>query len=123
VLHTRTWRTYAALAAVLLLWPSAFVGIRAGLEFYSAGEVALLRFLVASLALAAYCVVKNVPLVPPRSWPLAALAGFMGFSLYSLAVNRGEATVTAASASSLSTLSQYSVLFWQSCSCGSVQGH
>jgi len=97
--HRSAWRTYAALTAVLLLWPSAFVGIRASLQFYSAGEVALLRYLVASLVLIVYCIAKKVPLIPLRDWPLTAVAGFMGFSLYSVAVNRGEATVTAAAAS------------------------
>jgi drug/metabolite transporter (DMT)-like permease len=41
-----------ALAATVAFWASAFAGIRAGLGAYGPGEIALLRFVVASAVLA-----------------------------------------------------------------------
>ena len=49
-----TTRALLALAATLLLWASAFAGIRAGLRAYSPAHLAVLRFLVASAVLAIY---------------------------------------------------------------------
>jgi choline-glycine betaine transporter len=49
-----TSRTLVALAFTLVVWASAFAGIRAGLRAYSPANLAILRFLVASLVLALY---------------------------------------------------------------------
>ena len=49
-----TGRTLVALAAALILWASAFAGIRAGLLAYPPAHLAILRFLVASLVLGIY---------------------------------------------------------------------
>ena len=49
-----TSRTLVALAFTLVVWASAFAGIRAGLRAYSPANLAILRFLVASLVLAIY---------------------------------------------------------------------
>ncbi len=43
-----TSRTLVALAFTLVIWASAFAGIRAGLRAYSPANLAILRFLVAS---------------------------------------------------------------------------
>ena len=65
-----------AIAGVLLLWASAFAGIRAGMRLtpaggigpdgYGPGELALLRFGTASLALALYGLATRMRL-PARS--------------------------------------------------------
>ena len=85
----------------MLLWTSAFAGIRAGLSGYPPFELALLRFLIASVALLIYGVFAG--LRPPRRSDLPALAllGFLGFTVYHLALNYGEQTVSAGSASML----------------------
>ena len=44
-------KTWIAIIVALLLWASAFAGIRAGLVDYGPGEIALLRFGTASVAL------------------------------------------------------------------------
>ncbi|WP_285578061.1 hypothetical protein [Geothrix limicola] len=64
---TREPRTWMAIAGVLVLWASAFAGIRAGLRLtpsglpgpdgYGPGELALLRFGTASLVVSANQVV------------------------------------------------------------------
>src|ERR1035437_3307650 len=43
-----TSRTFVVLAFALVIWGSAFAGIRAGLRAYSPANLAILRFLVAS---------------------------------------------------------------------------
>ncbi len=44
-------KTKIAVATAIILWASAFVGIRAGLHGYSPEGLALLRFLVASIVM------------------------------------------------------------------------
>lgn len=94
-------RTTAALAITLIFWASAFAGIRAGLEAYTPGHLALLRFLVASSVLAAYALATRMRLPDRRDLPAIALAGFLGITVYHVALNYGELTVTAGSASLL----------------------
>lgn len=93
------WRTAAALALTLLLWASAFVGIRAGLKGYAPAELALLRYLVAAAALGIYAAFAGIRLPARADWGRIALTGFVGFTLYNLALNTGATRVTAASAS------------------------
>jgi drug/metabolite transporter (DMT)-like permease len=93
------WRTVAALSTALLLWASAFAGIRAGLRGYGPGHLALLRFLTASLVLAGYALFRRVRLPEPRDLPGLLLTGLLGISFYTVAINYGEQTVTAGAAS------------------------
>jgi drug/metabolite transporter (DMT)-like permease len=94
-----SWRTIAALATALSLWASAFAGIRAALRGYSPGHLALLRFLTASVVLAAYAFFYRVRLPAGRDLLGLALAGLTGISFYTVAINYGEQTVTAGAAS------------------------
>ena len=94
-------RTWAAIAIALLLWASAFAGIRAGLGGYGPGEVALLRFGTASIVLGLYALVTRMRFPDSRDLPVVALAGFLGISVYHVALNYGEQTVTAGAAALL----------------------
>ncbi|MGQ9553330.1 MAG: DMT family transporter [Anaerolineae bacterium] len=93
------YRTAIAVATTLLLWASAFAGIRAALKSYSPGHLALLRFLVASAVLAAYAILTHMHLPERRDLPGIALMGFLGITVYHLALNYGEVSVSAGSAS------------------------
>lgn len=97
-------RIVAALVVTLLFWASAFAGIRAGLESYTPGQLALLRFLVASAALAAYAFATRMRLPDARDVPFLVLAGFLGTTVYHMALNYGEMSVTAGAASLLINL-------------------
>jgi drug/metabolite transporter (DMT)-like permease len=88
-----------ALGTTLLLWASAFAGIRAGLTGYSPGHLALLRFIVASLALAVYAAATRMKMPEKRDLPGIALTGWLGISGYNLALNYGETSLTAGVAS------------------------
>ncbi len=102
-LETDTWRrepwTWVAIVVALLLWASAFAGIRAGLQSYGPGQVALLRFGTASAVFFAYATFTRMPLPDSRDLPRIALAGFLGITVYHVALNFGEVTVTAGAAS------------------------
>jgi drug/metabolite transporter (DMT)-like permease len=89
--------TLLALACTIVLWAAAFVGIRAGLAAYSPEHLALLRFLVASLALGCYAAATRRRLPRPRDIPGVALTGAIGITLCKLALNAGERSVTAVS--------------------------
>ena len=110
-----TWkrepRTWLAISALLLLWASAFAGIRAGMRLspsgavgpdgYGPGELALLRFGTASTVLALYAFAKRMRLPERSELPLIGLTGFLGISVYHVALNFGEVTVQAGAASLL----------------------
>jgi drug/metabolite transporter (DMT)-like permease len=92
---------YALLAAgvTVLLWASAFPGIRAGLRSYSPAHVALVRYAVASITLGVYAVATRLPLPRWRDVPGVALTGVIGITVYNVALNSGEVGVPAATAS------------------------
>ena len=94
-------RVPAALAVTTIFWASAFAGIRVGLEAYGPGQVALMRFLVASVVLAAYATIAQMHLPERRDLPAVFLAGFLAFTVYHVALNYGEVTVSAGAASIL----------------------
>ncbi|HEX8222154.1 MAG TPA: DMT family transporter [Chloroflexia bacterium] len=94
-------RTLICIGLTLVLWASAFAGIRAGLSAYDPATMALLRFAVASVALALYGVVARVRLPARQDLPRLAIAGFLGITVYHLALNYGERSVAAGAASLL----------------------
>jgi drug/metabolite transporter (DMT)-like permease len=94
-------RVLGALAVTLVFWASAFAGIRVALEGYSPGQVALLRFVVASIVLGGYGLARGMRLPEARDLPAVLLSGFLGFTVYHVALNYGEVTVSAGSASLL----------------------
>ena len=92
---------WAALAVTLLLWASAYAGIRAGLRGYSPADLATLRFIVASVALGMYAVFAHFRRPAVRDFPGLIVAGIVGITFYNIALNYGETRVTAGSASML----------------------
>lgn len=92
-------KTGAAIALTLLLWSSAFAGIKAGLVGYGPGELALLRFGTASLVLGVYALITRMRLPERRDVGRIALAGLLGITIYHVALNFGEQSVSAGAAS------------------------
>ncbi len=94
-----------ALGFTIVLWASAFVGIRAGLQGYSPGGLAVLRFLVAST-----CMLAVIPFLPTRAripWRdriCLMLVGTLGLGFYNIALNHGEMAVTSGVASFIISL-------------------
>ena len=105
-------RVWFAIAAALLLWAAAFAGIRLGLRSYGPGQVALLRFGTASIALAIFALVTRMRLPDSRDLAVIALAGFLGITVYHVALNYGEQTVQAGAAALLiSTSPVFTAMF------------
>ncbi len=100
-------RTLLFILITIVLWASAFAAIRAGLASsthpggYQPGSLALLRFLTASAALAVYAAASRMPLPPLRDWLRLLPLGFVGITVYHVALNYGEVSVPAGPASFL----------------------
>jgi drug/metabolite transporter (DMT)-like permease len=88
-----------ALTIALLLWASAFAAIRVGLRGFGPGQLALLRFTIASVVLLIYAVITRQPLPSVRHIPVMILLGFLGFFVYHVGLNAGEVAVPAGAAS------------------------
>lgn len=93
--------TLAAIAFTLVAWASAFAGIRVALHAYTPVQVALLRYIVASLVLLLYAGLTRTPLPRWRDLPGIILLGFIGITCYNLALSLGQVTIPAGSASLL----------------------
>jgi drug/metabolite transporter (DMT)-like permease len=87
-----------AVSVTIILWASAFVGIRASLTDYSPLHLAALRYLIASIILVPIAAVRRIRLPRVSEVPQFALIGIVGFAVYNIALNAGERSVSAASA-------------------------
>ena len=91
-----------ALATTLLLWASAFVGIRYAVREYDAGGLALFRNSITAFTMLCIALVsRRDALKAPRLRDLGMLfaAGAVGIALYQVALINGERSVDAGSAS------------------------
>lgn len=92
-------RTLAAIATTVLFWASVFAVNRAILRAFSPGHLVTLRFLIASAALLGYGIVRSYRKPALRDLPAIFGMGFLGITVYQLALVYGQRTVTAGSAS------------------------
>jgi drug/metabolite transporter (DMT)-like permease len=90
----------AALITVAL-WASAFVGIRAAGQDFSAGALSLARLLVGAIALGTIVKVKHATLPPRHDLPRLLLVGVLWFGVYNVALNEAERHVDAGTAAML----------------------
>lgn len=96
--ETRAWLPLAAVATTLVLWASAFVGIRHLGESVPPGALSLSRLLVMALALLALMKGRLPRLPTRREWPLIVAGGASWFGVYNLALNESERRIDAATA-------------------------
>jgi drug/metabolite transporter (DMT)-like permease len=105
-------RIIAAAVAALGFWASAFVGTRVTLASFTPGELALYRYGVASLTLAALAVWLKPPLPRRQDLPRLIATGAIGIGVYTLALNTGQLTTTAGAASFIvNTAPLFSTIF------------
>lgn len=104
--HTRpdrrgTPRTalWLAIATAVFSSASGYTATVVGLDGYRPGSLSLLRFLAASIALGACAVIVPVRRPRLRELPVLALAGFLAFSVFSVALAQGQLTVPVGTAS------------------------
>jgi drug/metabolite transporter (DMT)-like permease len=92
---------FLAAGITVILWASAFAGIRAGMSAYTPPQVAVLRYLTASLVLGGYALVHRMRLPKRRDLPAFIGLGAAGITVYNLALNTGERMIPSAVASFL----------------------
>lgn len=83
----------------IVLWGSAFPGIRVGLEAYTPEHLTLLRLLIASFALVILSVIRRMRLPELKDIPVIFILGGLGFTVYHITLNYGEKSVSAGPAS------------------------
>jgi drug/metabolite transporter (DMT)-like permease len=93
----------AALAAgvTVVLWASAFVGIRDLADIFSPGSIAVGRLIIGTLLLGVLLWRRGWTPVGRRDLVLIALSGVLWYALYNVALNEAERHVDAGTASML----------------------
>src|SRR5215469_17217045 len=97
-------KALVATAISLVLWASAFPGIRAALTGYPPGDLVLLRFLIASASLGLWALISKMPLPALRDLPGMGALGLVGIAGYQIALTFGQQTITAGAAVLIITL-------------------
>jgi drug/metabolite transporter (DMT)-like permease len=92
---------HLAAAVTVVLWASAFVGIRSAGDELGPGPLTLARLLVGSLVLGALALTRTQRWPPRRDLPALALCGVLWFGAYNVALNAGEQRVDAGTAAML----------------------
>ncbi len=99
----------AALVTVVL-WASAFIGIRGAGPHYDPGALALLRMAVGTVVLTILAVRHGIRLPERRHWWLIAVWGVGWFCVYNLALNAAERTLDAGTAAMVVNLAPLMVV-------------
>jgi len=86
---------YLAALGTVLFWASAFAAVKFALDYFSAGSLMLLRFLVASVVLLIVCIIKRAGLPKLRDLPLFSICGVVGVFMYMWFFNMGTNMVAA----------------------------
>jgi drug/metabolite transporter (DMT)-like permease len=89
----------AAVGTTVLLWGSAFVGIRAAAPHFSPGSLALGRLIAAAVTLGIVCAVRRAGWPQRTAWPAIAVCGLLWLGAYMVLLNWGERSVDAGTAS------------------------
>lgn len=85
----------------VVLWASAFVGIRAAGRSFSPGALALGRLMVGSVLLGAVALSRPFLRLSRREFALLVLAGVLWFGVYNVVLNEAERRVDAGTAAML----------------------
>ena len=93
-----------ALGVTVVLWASAFVGIRDAADSFSAGPLSLGRLVVAAVVLTVLAKPWRHRLPTGRPFLLLVLAGVTWFGAYNVALNAGEQQVDAGTAALVVTV-------------------
>jgi len=92
--------------ASMILWASAYIGIRIGMQQYNPGSFALLRLSVGTICMIIIYVFKPPKKIIARKDMFHGfLLGVIGMGVYHIALNMGEQTVSAGIASFIIALS------------------
>ncbi|HEY3336788.1 MAG TPA: DMT family transporter [Candidatus Limnocylindrales bacterium] len=94
-------RAIGAVLVTVVLWASAFVGIRAASVDLAAGSLAFGRLAVGAIALGGLVVTRGFVRPSRRDLVLVVASGLLWFAFYNVALNEAERNVDAGTASML----------------------
>ncbi len=106
------WIAVIALAATVIGWASAFPAIRAGLTAFGPLELGSLRFAIAALPCAVLLAIMRPARPTAREFIRLALRGLVCVSVYTVALNIGEQTVSSGAASFIVNVSPILTAVW-----------
>ncbi len=89
------------IASVILCWAFSPTGVHMGLHSYNPGQLALLRFLIASVFMGGVALVMGIGRPCLRDTPWLLVLGFFGVFLHHMSLNAGQQWITAAASSVL----------------------
>lgn len=94
---------FLALSLPILSWGSAFPGIRYALSGYTPIQIASLRFVIASILLMFFALLKGFGFPDKRDIPMISFLALTGVLMYHVPLNTGARTVTAGTVSLLNS--------------------
>lgn len=108
----RSQRSLTLIAALVtvVLWASAFIGIRGAGPHFDPGALALLRMAVGTAALSILALRHGIRLPQRRHWLLVVVWGVGWFCVYNLALNSAERTLDAGTAAMVVNLAPLMVV-------------
>lgn len=83
----------------ILLWASAFVFTKIGLEYFTASALGLFRYISASIALLLIGYIKKIGFPAVKDIPKFFFSGAVGFTFYMITFNKGSISLTSATSS------------------------
>jgi len=88
-------KAFVAALVTIILWASAFIGIRYVMKEFSSGSLAFARYFIASIAMIIPFVFLKDKTMPKFSDLFGfCILGFFGFFSYNIFLNEGEITVS-----------------------------
>lgn len=90
---------YALMSFTIVIWASAFAGLRYVLRQVDSVTMTALRLFIAAGFMGAVLVVMHTRIPERRDWPKLVAASLLGFSVYHYLLNVGTETITAGQAS------------------------
>jgi drug/metabolite transporter (DMT)-like permease len=95
---SQTTLAYWAAGLTLVLWSSSYAAISYGLQVFTPGEIALMRFAIATVVLMIPVAMGKIRLPPKRDWALLALLACFGHFLYQLTLGYSMMRLSAGAA-------------------------
>lgn len=80
---------HLALLSAAVIWASTFANIKIVLLQVPPNTLAFLRFLIASIALGVFFLLRRQPRIKRNDWPRVALGGLTGMTMYNFLQNQG----------------------------------
>jgi drug/metabolite transporter (DMT)-like permease len=95
---SHTALAYWAAGLTLVLWSSSYAAISYGLQVFTPGEIALMRFAIATAVLMIPVAMGKIKLPPKRDWALLAFLACFGHFFYQLSLGYSMTRLSAGAA-------------------------